>query len=233
MRKYSNVDILAALGAVVEINTEHYKSDFKYDVDMFKAAARQQEGGNNHFLWLSRQNGTECFKERDVYIKDIYAHNSWVYYADSRSENIRAYSVEVTGIENGRVMGNLIELDYHRHTAEVKKSALPAHTVNVKYKHSDDLQFSFAEHKNNHGELVRCYGQTISIRVDPEDNGALQDILKQAREFREKNSRAAVFKVRVQNPKKPSITQRIKAGNNADRAAPSKVPQRKKDEHDL
>ena len=41
MRKYENVDIVAALGAVVELNTANYKSDFKYDIEMFKEAAKQ------------------------------------------------------------------------------------------------------------------------------------------------------------------------------------------------
>ncbi len=30
MRKYENVDIIASLGAVMELNTEHYKSDFPF-----------------------------------------------------------------------------------------------------------------------------------------------------------------------------------------------------------
>jgi len=33
MRKFENVDIVAALGAVVELNTEHYKSDFRHDIE--------------------------------------------------------------------------------------------------------------------------------------------------------------------------------------------------------
>jgi hypothetical protein len=42
----------------------------------------------------------------------------------------------------------------------------------------------------------------------------LRDVLKQAREQREKEARPAVFKVRVQNPKpqKPSIKQQIASG---------------------
>ena len=34
MRKYEHVDVIASLGAVMEINTEHYKSDFQYDREM-------------------------------------------------------------------------------------------------------------------------------------------------------------------------------------------------------
>ena len=68
MRKYANVDVPATLGAVMEVNTEHYKSDFEYDLTMFREAARNPDGENNHLLWLSRQSGTECFCEREAYL---------------------------------------------------------------------------------------------------------------------------------------------------------------------
>ena len=66
MRKYENVDIIAALGAVVELNTEHYKSDFKYDIEMLKDAARNPDSDNDHLLWLSRNSGTECLNMDDL-----------------------------------------------------------------------------------------------------------------------------------------------------------------------
>jgi hypothetical protein len=72
MRKIENVDITAALGAVLEINTQHYKGDFRYDIEMFRAAT-EPDGENNYLLWLSRPSGTECFKERDAHIRDVTA----------------------------------------------------------------------------------------------------------------------------------------------------------------
>ena len=71
MRKYENVDIVSSLGAVVELNTEHYKSDFKYDIEMFKEAAKNPNGENNRLLWLSRQSGTYCHLESDVKVMFI------------------------------------------------------------------------------------------------------------------------------------------------------------------
>ena len=145
MRKYENVDIVAALGAVVELNTEHYKSDFKYDVDMFKKAARHPDGENNRLLWLSRQSGTYCFHERDVYIKDTAAFNYWRGSADILgkkddfyrpvivNDRILAYAVNITGVENGRIKGDLYELDYRDHIRHIDKAALPLHTVTVNF----------------------------------------------------------------------------------------------------
>jgi hypothetical protein len=82
----------------MEIGTEHYKSDFEYDPTMFREAARNPDGENNHLLWLSRQSGTECFFEREAYLVESYAHSSWVYHAKNHSEAPLAYAVHITGI---------------------------------------------------------------------------------------------------------------------------------------
>jgi len=211
MRKFENVDIVAALGAVVELNTEHYKGDFKYDIDMFKEAARNPDGENNRLLWLSRQSGTECFKERDVYLIESQAHNSWPYYADRRGEGLRAYAVEITGSVNGRVMGNLHELDYREHAAAVQKNALHVATVSAKYADGTELHLPYKEWDGKRERLYHQHGELKQLRREPEDAGALRDVLKQAREQREKEARPAAFKVRVQNPK-PSIKQQLAAG---------------------
>ena len=76
MRKYENVDIIASLGAVMELNTEHYKSDFRYDMEMFMEAAQHPTEENTHLLWLSRHCGTECFRERDAYLKESQANHT-------------------------------------------------------------------------------------------------------------------------------------------------------------
>ena len=211
MRKYENVDIVAALGAVVEMNTEHYKSDFKYDIDMFKTATRNPDGENNRLLWLSRQSGTECFKERDVYLIESQAHNSWPYYADRKGEGLRAYAVEITGNTNGRVMGNLYELDYRQHTEEVKKNALHVATVDAKYTDGTELHLPYKEWDGQRERLYHQHGELKQLRREPEDTGALRDIVKQAQAQREKEARPAVFKVRVRNPK-PSIKQQLAEG---------------------
>ena len=211
MRKYENVDVVAALGAVVELNTEHYKSDFQYDIDMFKAAARNPDGENNRLLWLSRQSGTECFKERDVYLIESQAHNSWTYYADRRGEGLHAYAVEITGFVNGRVMGNLHELDYRQHASEVQKSALHVVAVSVKYADGADLHLPYKEWDGQRERLYHQHGEISRLRREPENEGDIQAVLKTSRAKREKESRPATFKVRVAN-QQPSIKQQLAAG---------------------
>jgi len=240
MRKYENVDIVAALGAVVELNTEHYKSDFKYDIEQFKKAAQHPDGDNNRLLWMSRQSGTWCFPERDAYVKDTEAFNIWNGYAkllgpkDSFyqtvivQDRIIAYAVDIKNVENGRIKGDLYELDYRDHIRQLNHDALPVHTVSAKYQDGTDIQLPFAEFNSKSERLYHQHGKILSYRADPEDTGALRDILQQARDRREDEARPAAFKVRVQNPKpqKPSIKQQIADGKQKLARERSDAPQK-------
>ena len=239
MRKYSNVDVIAALGAVVELNTANYKSDFKYDIEMFKEAAKQQpDGENNRFLWLSRPSGTHCFNERDVYIKDTAANNYWNSFATVLggthspynnvvvNDRVLPFAVEITGIENGRIKGNITELDYRDHIRQLSKSALPLHTVTATYKDGTTLTLPYKEYDAQRERLYHQHGQLQTLKPHPQDAGALRDILAQAREQRDKNARPAAFKVRVQNPKQPSIKEKIAAGKKQLEAQRAAAPAR-------
>jgi len=199
---------------------------------MFKRAAKDPDGENKRLLWLSRQSGTYCFHERDVYIKDTAAHNYWRGSADilgSQSDyptvivndRILAYAVNVRGIENGRVKGDLYELDFRDHIRQLDKAALPRHTVTAKYEDGTALTLTPAEYNGKRERLVYQHGKLTEYTSNPEDAGALRDILKAARDRRESDARPAFFKVRVAN-RQPSIKQKIAAGRKelaAERAA--------------
>ena len=234
MRKYENVDIVAALGAVVELNTAHYKSDFKYDIDMFREAAKSPDSGNNHLVWLSRRCGTYCYPERDVYINDTAANSFWCgsatilgdinSYMSSVivSDRILAFAVDIKGVVNGRVKGDLYELDYGEHIRHIKKSALPKHTVTVKFEDGTKLTLPHAEYDGKRERLCYEHGKVTKYTANPEDTAALRGILKQAREQRNKDAQPAAFKVRVKNPEQPSIKQQLAEGKkqlDAERAA--------------
>jgi len=231
MRKFENVDIVAALGAVVELNTANYKSDFKYDIAQFKEAARSPDGENNRFLWLSRPSGTYCHLERDTYIKDTAAFNYWngcatILGKDTPhdkvivNDRVMTFAVEVTCIKNGRIMGNLHELDYKEHIRQLNRVALPLHTVTATYKDGTTVTLPHKEHDAQHIRLYHQYGQLQALTPHPENADSLRTILTQAREQRENNARPTIFKVRVKNPKaikptkpeQPSIKQQLAEG---------------------
>jgi hypothetical protein len=212
MRKYENVDIVATLGAIMEVNTEHYKSDFRYDVDMFKEAARNPDGENDHLLWLSRRSGTECFREREAYLIESQAYYSWQYHAQSQGQSFGAYAVTVKGLEGGKIVGDLYELDYRQHALEVKKNALHVHTVSVKYEDGTETRLPYKEYDDHGQRLIHEHGKLTQFKREPKNADDLRTALVTARHYREKESRPAVFKVRVQNQKKPSIRRQLATG---------------------
>ena len=148
MRKYEDVDIIASLGAVMELNTEHYKSDFRYDMEMFMEAARHPTEENPHLLWLSRRCGTECFRERDTYLKESQASHTWTFHATT-GDSILAYAVEITGLRDGKVMGNLYELEYRQHAAKLGQQAFPIQEVSLKFEDGTETRCSYEQY--NHG----------------------------------------------------------------------------------
>lgn len=213
MRKYENVDVIAALGAVMEINTEHYKSDFQYDIELFQKAAAAPDGDINRLLWLSRPSGTECFRERDAHIKDTHSHNAWCYYADTK-DTILAYAVEITGMEGGKPMGNLYELDYGKQVEQLRKDAQPPIAVTFFRPDGTEQQIPFDEYKNSsNAALVEKYGKVERLRFEVADEGSLQQTLKQVRDKRQKQT-SAVFKLR-NTSRKPSIRAQLAEGKAA------------------
>ena len=76
MQKFENMDVIAALEAIMHQNTAYYQSDFVYDIKMLREAARSDQPEDKLLLWLSRPSGTFCFRERDVLLKDTQAYNT-------------------------------------------------------------------------------------------------------------------------------------------------------------
>ena len=93
MRKFANVNLIRSLRQIMEHNTEHYQSEFDCDIAGLQNATRDSKGGR-HFLWFSSGCGTWCFEERDVYIRNTHAFNTWDYYNHS-SENAKVFAVEI------------------------------------------------------------------------------------------------------------------------------------------
>ena len=108
MQKFENMDVIAALEAIMHQNTAYYQSDFAYDIKMLREAARSDQPEDKLLLWLSRPSGTFCFRERDALLKDTQAYNTWKFCGEQTHDRILAYAVELTGTANGTLQGNLV-----------------------------------------------------------------------------------------------------------------------------
>ena len=185
MQKFENVDILACLDAVMKQNTGFYQSDFEIDKEIIHKAAASPDREDRTLLWLSRPSGTHCFRERDVFLKDTRPYNTWKFHGEQTRDRILAYAVELTGIENGKIKGDLYELDYPQHYERVKAKALPADTnalINEYGRVEQPVKQWF--NGNDHPQ----YGKFERFEVQPNAPEALRDLLQEERRSREQLS---------------------------------------------
>lgn len=185
MQKFENVDILACLDAVMKQNTGFYQSDFEIDKEIIHKAAASPDREDRTLLWLSRPSGTHCFRERDVFLKDTRPYNTWKFHGEQTRDRILAYAVELTGIENGKIKGDLYELDYPQHYERVKAKALPADTNALIYEYGRVEQpVKQWFNGNDHPQ----YGKFERFEVQPNAPEALRDILQGEKHSREQLS---------------------------------------------
>jgi len=155
---FMNVDVLVTLQKVVEHNTNYFQSDFEYDKEMLKEAAGERYG-NRHFLWLSRDSGTWCFPERSVYIAQTSTYNTWLYYGGCRSDHIKAFWIELQGMDDDKVMGNILEIDYQQHLDYVCTHSFAPTGVEVVFKNPNDCRvFDYRDYNQNWESITQRYG---------------------------------------------------------------------------
>lgn len=179
--KFECVNIIDTLHKIMEHHTEHFQSDFEYDVhDLTEAALDRQ--GNRNFLWFCRQNGTSCYPDRDVYIHNTGANHGWQYYAGAKSEKIKAFWVEIDKLEDEIVTGNIVEINYEEHIKDVKQNSISANAVEVVFKHPNGVQtFDIEEYSKNRMAIHEKHGALDRLEYKVASENALQDVIANAR----------------------------------------------------
>ena len=181
MQKFENMDVIAALEAIMHQNTAYYQSDFAYDIKMLREAARSDQPEDKLLLWLSRPSGTFCFRERDVFLKDTRQHNTWRFYGEQTRDTILAYAVELTGTEQEKIKGNLYELDYLQHFREVIEKSIPADNYTLIYEHGELTKPAGQYFDGNTDPQL---GKFIRFEAQPNDPEALKSILREQQKKR-------------------------------------------------
>lgn len=136
-RKYIGADIIGMLGDIVQRHTSHYRSDFELDKRIFTAALSRKDREGRSFLWLCRELGTWCLRERDVYVRGTREHDTYCYYAGCREGAVLAYAVEVRGSAAGIPVGDVYALDYAGHCRFVQENAVAPGGVRRVYEHGE------------------------------------------------------------------------------------------------
>lgn len=179
--KYENIDLLDALQKIMDIHTEHCKEDFELDQKLIRSLAATQSSEDKHLLWMSRPHGTHVMREREVYIEDTYENKAWEFYHDQTSDDILAYSIEITGTENGSVVGNLIELDYDAHVERMKQLTVTIDKVAVTFEDQNTYYLPFQSYRREMTAMQEEHGKVKSVAYLPESERELQMILRRER----------------------------------------------------
>lgn len=185
LNKFENVDVTASLEAIMKQNTAFYQSDFDIDKEIIKRAAESPNAGDKRLLWFSRPSGTCCIKERDAFLKDTREHNTWKFYGEQTRDRVLAYAVELTGIQDGKITGNLYELDYQQHYKHVTEQALPADNYMLIYEHGEREQPAARPFDASPNPQL---GKFERFEAVPNDPDALQALLQEERRSREQLS---------------------------------------------
>lgn len=193
MNKFENMDIIASLDAIMRQNTGFFQNDFEIDKRIIAKAAASPAAEDKTLLWLSRPSGTHCFKERDVFLKDTAPHNTWLFYAEQTRDRVLAYAVTITGSEDGKIKGNLYELDYMQHYGRVKDHALPADTNRLIYEHGEREQ-PIKQYFDGHPDPE--LGKFETYQAQPNDPDALRYLLQEEKRNRDKLT-PGVFKEHI------------------------------------
>lgn len=179
--KYENIDLIDALRRISDIHTEHYKEDFELDQKLIRDLAATHSAEDKHLLWMSRPHGTHIMREREVYIEDTYENKTWEFYRDQTSDPILAYSVEITGVKDGTVVGNLIELDYTAHVDRMKQLTVDIEKVAVTFEDQNTYYLPLQSYRREAAAMKDEHGNVSSVAYLPESERELQMILRRER----------------------------------------------------
>lgn len=172
--KFECVDIIDIMGRVLDVHTEHYRSDFDIDKKILWSASAKEERQDRTYVWMCRKSGTWLLRERDVYIRDTRENNTFRYYLEQTSEPVILLIVEVTGYTAHTVIGNLYTVDYRKYYDHVMKKILPVESIVLNYEGGSKI----LEPGTAFDGYPDCrYGKFLSFEYQPRTDKQLKEIL--------------------------------------------------------
>lgn len=228
MNKFENIDLIDSLRRIMETNTVHYQSDFNFDEKKLRASAISKKTEDKDLLFMSRRHGTYLFSEAEVFKKGTFAHETWEYYSN-QPDSIIAYAVKVKGMENGKAIGDLYELDYAEHVKHVENMAVDADTKILHFEYGSvdipaDKKFTGAPHPQ--------FGYLVSYESKPNDPQQLKAVLADERQSHEALKPGNIGRhISKLSRGKRSIREQLSKSNA--KAAPKKSIERKKEDLSL
>ena len=189
MEKFSNVDILAALDAIMRQNTGFYQDQFQNDRQTITEAAASPAKDDKTLLWVSAP-----------LIRENVEYGRFRVFAEGvRLDGDKAlcYAVKITGAEGGKITGDLYRLDYLEQLARLSDVALPAAYVTFTGKDGAAHRFPYKEYRENEQRIRRRFGPCRSFAYEPKSKVTLARRLRLEQEGREREARPADLQAHV------------------------------------
>ena len=184
MRVIKDADILSALKTIMLNNTKFNQSDFNFDCKIIKKIAFENE--DKHFLCLTKNDGTWCFPERNVYMKNTDSYYTWQYYTDDKS--VRAFAIDIKDNEKcllGVMRGDIYEIDYVTQVTEMVKSHHHPDEITVNFENGESRTLNFLEYTNTLPSIMNKYGAVSSFHYyswdEPNFEIMLDDVWRERR----------------------------------------------------
>lgn len=200
--KHMDVDVVAFLKEQMEGNTKHYQGDFDIDKEQIQKAAASNRKEDKALLWLSRPMGTQCASEHDTFIRGSAAFTTWQHFAAEANDAYIAYAVDLTGKENGVIRGNVCELDFKAHAAEVDDWAVAPDYHIWAFEDGAAIHVPFG--KGSYplcARLVSEHGAMVDSVIVPQDEKQLASVLHAQAAYRALAPIAAVEQAHQPNVK--------------------------------
>ena len=188
LHRYMDIDLELYLGKIAEKVIIHYPNDWNIDKETLSEAAASDNPEDKRLMWHVCSYGTHLNTERETFIKDTGAFNTWVDYRQ-KDDDMFGYVIEVTGYKDGILKGNVFEVgDYHAHSLYVRDTALLFDSVSLTY--SDNWGVNAGktitvpryEYDDERNRLMSKSGNVTAIIYHPwESTGTMSDLLRRER----------------------------------------------------
>lgn len=210
--RFEGVDILDALGQIMELHTQHFKQDFDLDKELIPKLALSADPEDRRLLWMSRPCGTYTLRERETYLDGSYENSVWKYYHEQSKDPVLAYALSIKGIQDGKVMGNIYPLDYPAHVERVKLLTCPIEKVTVTFEDGAVVTLPYQTRRQFINELSPKHGTPKFMRYEPESEQELAMILKRERFMRSYQVKPGNIKEYIDGLKKSTVRGQLKSG---------------------
>lgn len=206
---FRDVDIISSLGKIVDLHTKYYKDDFDMDQSIIRTLARSSDERDRHLIWLCRPLGTQCLRERDVFLEGTHENSVFRFYHEQTKDRILAYAVHLKEADDSTVKGNIYTLDYAKAVERLPYLSCPIERVTLYYPDGNEFTVPYKDMHGAVNELSKLHGDPDSFLYHPESEAELGMILRRMNVNRDRRANRGNFELHIEDLQKESLRRKL------------------------